>query len=65
MGDGDPLFRAAHLQLNRWNNIPANSGLRQALGSIVYPAYYFDFETCQTVIPLYQDTAPYDQTPTR
>jgi predicted transcriptional regulator len=28
MGDGDPLFRAAHLQLDHWNNIPANSGFR-------------------------------------
>ena len=28
MGDGDPLFRAAHLQISHWNNIPANSGFR-------------------------------------
>ena len=27
MGEGDRLFRAAHLELGYWNNIPANYGL--------------------------------------
>ncbi len=38
-------------------------GLKSALSEIVYPAYYLDFETTNTAIPLYQDTAPYTQIP--
>ncbi len=38
-------------------------GLRTALGRIVYPAYYLDFETTNTAIPLYKDIAPYTQVP--
>ena len=36
-------------------------GLREALDSIVYPAYFLDFETVQTCIPLYENVAPYEQ----
>ncbi len=40
-------------------------GLRNALDSIVHPAYYLDFETVQTCIPLYDGIAPYGQIPTQ
>ena len=40
-------------------------GLKKALDSIVYPAYYLDFETVQTCIPLYDGIAPYEQIPTQ
>ena len=40
-------------------------GKRDALYSIVYPAYYLDFETMQTCIPLYEGMAPYAQVPTQ
>lgn len=40
-------------------------GLRNALHSIVHPAYYLDFETVQTCIPLYPDLAPHGQIPTQ
>jgi len=40
-------------------------GLKDALDSIVHPAYYLDFETVQTCIPLYDDIAPYGQIPTQ
>lgn len=36
-------------------------GLKQALDSIDYPAYYLDFETVQTCIPLFEEIAPYSQ----
>ena len=36
-------------------------GLKRALDSIVHPAYYLDFETVQTCIPLYDGIAPYTQ----
>ncbi len=39
--------------------------LRIALESITFPAYYLDFETVMTVIPLYPDIAPYTQIPTQ
>ncbi len=41
------------------------TGLKDALESIVFPAYYLDFETVRTAIPLYQNTAPYTQIPTQ
>ena len=30
MGEGDPLYRAAHLGLEQWNNIPDNSRIRSS-----------------------------------
>ncbi len=39
------------------------NGLKDALSSISYPAYYLDFETTHTAIPLYPDIAPYTQVP--
>ena len=38
-------------------------GLKSALSKIIYPAYYLDFETTNTAIPLYADIAPYTQIP--
>ena len=38
-----------------------SEGLREALDSIVYPAYYLDFETTQVALPLYEGVAPYSQ----
>jgi hypothetical protein len=39
--------------------------LKKAINSITYPAYYLDFETTQTCIPLYEGIAPYSQLPTQ
>jgi hypothetical protein len=38
-------------------------GLKTGLDSVIWPAYYLDFETVITAIPLYPDTAPYTQIP--
>jgi len=40
-------------------------GLRTELEAIEWPAYYLDFETMMTAIPLYPDIAPYTQLPTQ
>ncbi len=40
-------------------------GLKSQLASILWPAYYLDFETVMTAIPLYPDIAPYTQIPTQ
>ncbi len=37
--------------------------LKDALYSVVFPAYYLDFETIRTAIPLYPNIAPYTQIP--
>ncbi|MCD6334100.1 MAG: DUF2779 domain-containing protein [Candidatus Latescibacteria bacterium] len=37
--------------------------LGHALEAIAYPAYYLDFETFMTAIPLYPDVPPYSQIP--
>ena len=39
--------------------------LKNDLKSISWPAYYLDFETVMTAIPLYSDIAPYTQIPTQ
>ncbi len=42
-----------------------NNQLRKELDSIIWPAFYLDFETFSTAIPLYPDIAPYTQIPTQ
>lgn len=37
--------------------------LKAMLSSWEFPLYFFDFETCQEVIPLYKNTNPYEQIP--
>lgn len=39
--------------------IIVKKGLKKELGKIDHPAYYLDFETVQTAIPLYADIAPF------
>lgn len=39
--------------------------LAAELGQISWPAYYLDFETVMTAVPLYPDIAPYTQIPTQ
>lgn len=38
-----------------------SSNLRSELAKIIWPAFYLDFETVMTAIPLYADIAPYEQ----
>lgn len=40
-------------------------GLKAGLDAIIWPAYYLDFETVKTAIPLYPDIAPHSQIPTQ
>jgi hypothetical protein len=42
-----------------------DDGLKSELAAVIWPAYYLDFETVMTAIPLYPDTAPYTQIPTQ
>jgi hypothetical protein len=46
-------------------NILVDPELKQKLESIAWPAYYLDFETVMTAIPLYPNIAPYTQLPTQ
>ena len=39
--------------------------LKAALAAVRWPAYYLDFETATTGLPLYDDVAPYTQLPTQ
>lgn len=39
--------------------------LADDLAAIIWPAYFLDFETVMTALPLYPDTAPYTQIPTQ
>ncbi|HEY32310.1 MAG TPA: DUF2779 domain-containing protein [Dehalococcoidia bacterium] len=49
----------------RRNETFIGEGLRDELSTIKWPAYYLDFETVMTAIPLYPDIAPYTQIPTQ
>jgi len=37
--------------------------IKEFLNKIQYPAYYMDFETCGSVIPLFDGSSPYQQIP--
>ncbi|MBA7515546.1 hypothetical protein ES705_07588 [subsurface metagenome] len=57
-------FTLTENQLRVKNYVKSNSlfvgdKLRNELNAIVWPAYYLDFETTQTAIPLYPDMPPY------
>ncbi len=45
------------------NNPVVSKDLGSTLEAISYPAYYLDFETFMTAIPLYPNLAPYTQIP--
>jgi len=45
--------------------IQIGSGLSRELESISWPAYYLDFETLMTAIPLFPEVAPFTQIPTQ
>ncbi|MHC4548626.1 MAG: DUF2779 domain-containing protein [Planctomycetota bacterium] len=40
-----------------------SEGLGRDLARVVWPAFYLDFETVHTALPLYPDVAPYTQIP--
>ena len=40
-------------------------GLKDALSKIKYPAYYLDFETVTTALPLYENITPYEKIATQ
>ncbi len=42
-----------------------SDNLRDSLDSVVWPAFYLDFETTQTAIPLFPGIAPHTQLPTQ
>jgi len=43
------------------NTFTINKNLSSLLNEVIWPAYYLDFETVMTAIPLYPDVAPYSQ----
>lgn len=47
------------------NETIINPGLGNKLDEIKWPAYYLDFETMMTALPLYEEVAPYTQVPTQ
>ena len=47
------------------NQIFVGENLNSELAAIEFPAYYLDFETVMTALPLYPDIAPYTQIPTQ
>jgi len=49
----------------RRNETFVGERLRDELAAVAWPAYYLDFETVMTAIPLYPDIAPYTQIPTQ
>jgi CRISPR/Cas system-associated exonuclease Cas4 (RecB family) len=46
-------------------DVGIDASLRQKLDEICWPAFYLDFETTTTAIPLFPDLAPYDKFPTQ
>jgi len=65
--DGFPLTenQARVRECVQTKNPFVGGSLKSELTSISWPAYYLDFETFMTAIPLYPDIAPYTQLPTQ
>lgn len=49
------------LQAIRTNKPIVSHNLKKELNTIVWPAWYLDFETCTTALPIYKDIAPYER----
>ena len=49
----------------QWGEPYVSGDLYQDLAGVAWPAYYLDFETVMTAMPLYPDVAPYTQIPTQ
>ena len=47
------------------NEVIMNNSFKDLITGIIWPAYYLDFETFMTAIPLYPETAPHAQIPTQ
>jgi len=63
-------FTLTHLQRQvvrciKSGEIEIDPVMREKLDEVVWPAYYLDFETSQTAIPLYPELGPYDIFPTQ
>ena len=65
--DGFPLTESQYRVKDcvRTKRLFVGDSLKSELRSISWPAYYLDFETVMTAIPLYPDMAPYTQIPTQ
>ncbi len=59
--DNQAMVRACVVKQRPW----VSSQLNEALDAIMWPAFYLDFETTMTAIPLYPEMAPYTQIPTQ
>jgi len=59
--DNQAMVRACVVKKQPW----VSSQLKEALDAIIWPAFYLDFETTMTAIPLYPEMAPYTQIPTQ
>jgi hypothetical protein len=59
--DRQEVVRQAVVSGRPW----ASADLRSALKAVTWPAYYLDFETTATVLPLFDDLAPYETLPTQ
>ncbi len=67
MPDGFPLTENQRRVTDcvKTGNPFLGDGLKQELEAISWPAFYLDFETTMTAVPLYPDIAPYTQIPTQ
>jgi predicted RecB family nuclease len=59
-----PLQRQV-VQCMKSGEVEIDPVMREKLNEVVWPAYYLDFETTQTAIPLYPELGPYDIFPTQ
>jgi hypothetical protein len=59
-----PLQRQVVKCMKSWE-VEIDPVMRERLDEVVWPAYYLDFETSQTAIPLYPELGPYDIFPTQ
>lgn len=68
--DIPPSTKLSPTQKPIWKCVCANKPLispdfKKELQAIIWPAWYLDFETCTTALPVYDDVGPYEQVVTQ
>ncbi len=61
-----PGIKLSDTQKRVWQSVCAKKSfvspqLNQEINSIIWPAWYLDFETCATALPIYDEIGPYEK----
>ncbi len=64
--DDYPLNKNQRLQVNGWKHGKTHidkQGIKEFLKTVRYPMYFFDFETIRPIVPMWNNSVPFQQVP--